>query len=267
MTTSQKLIKYVGIMLGLLLTISITMGIFEVISVGINIFSYDDNKTINTVWSQNNENILFLEVDINYSNLTIEDGDKFEVKTNNKKIEYKYDNNALILNEDSFLFGGNNSNEIVITIPSGIIFNSVAIDTGAGNLNIDNLNTNNLDLDLGIGTVNINNVISNKTDIDTGVGSFTINNGTLNNLDLNIGIGNVMITSRISGSSKIDSGIGKTYLNLLGTRDDYKFNVSKGIGKISIDGTKTNDDELVGMGSNYIELSGGIGEIIVEFAG
>lgn len=105
----------------------------------------------------------------------------------------------------------------------------------------------------------------NDAKIDTGAGKLKIASGNINDLDLDIGIGDTDITARITGKSKIDTGIGSVKLNLIGAKEDYKINVSKGIGEVKIAGEKVADNEIVGNGENVIKLNGGIGEIKVEF--
>lgn len=74
-----------------------------------------------------------------------------------------------------------------------------------------------------------------------------------------MGIGETIITSLISGNSNLDTGIGSLELNLIG--DDYKLKINKGIGEITIDNKKVEDNEIIGNGDNNISISGGIGEI------
>ena len=92
-----------------------------------------------------------------------------------------------------------------------------------------------------------------------------IDNGNINNLDLDMGVGDVNISGILTGNNKIDTGIGALNLNLSNSSNNYTFKVEKGIGKVLIDNTKVEDNEVIGSGSNYIVLNGGIGDIKVNF--
>lgn len=230
-------------------------------------FSKDNVIEENTsiLLNQSTENIKYLDIDVNSSNLVIKPGNSFIIETINKHIKYKIDNNELKIKEEGYhLTNSKLKSELIITIPDTNL-NEIDINTGAGNLNIDSINTEKLDIDLGTGTTLINNLYSKRADIDTGAGTFTINNGSINDLDLDIGVGEVKITSNITGNSSISSGVGKLSLNLLNTFDNYRFEVNKGIGKVTINDIEVGDNSTLGNGTNTIKLDGGIGEIVVKF--
>ncbi len=80
-----------------------------------------------------------------------------------------------------------------------------------------------------------------------------------------MGVGDVNISGILTGNNKIDTGIGALNLNLSDSSNNYTFKVERGIGKVLIDNTKVEDNEVIGSGSNYIVLNGGIGDIKVNF--
>ena len=267
MSTGQRIIKSLAVAFGLFLTFTILFSIVGGLSAFTSMFSKDNFIEENTsiLLHQSTENIKYLDIDVNSSNLVIKPGNSFIIETNNKHIKYKVDNNELKIKEEGYhLTNSKLKSELIITIPDTNL-NEIDINTGAGNLNIDSINTEKLDIDLGTGTTLINNLYSKRADIDTGAGTFTINNGSINDLDLDIGIGEVKITSNITGNSSISSGVGKLSLNLLNTFDNYRFEVNKGIGKVTINDIEVGDNSTLGNGTNTIKLDGGIGEIVVKF--
>ncbi|MBQ9839934.1 MAG: hypothetical protein IJO56_10670, partial [Oscillospiraceae bacterium] len=52
---------------------------------------------------------------------------------------------------------------------------------------------------------------------------------------------------------------------LLGSKEDYKLELEKGLGNISIDGVNVSDYGSSGNGTNKVEINGGVGSINVEF--
>ena len=84
-------------------------------------------------------------------------------------------------------------------------------------------------------------------------------------MNFDIGVGTTEITTRITGTSEINTGVGKLELNLIGSIDDYKIKVNKGIGNVEINNKTAVDGEIVGTGSNYIDIDGGIGKVNVIF--
>ena len=262
MSTGQRIIKSLAVAFGLFLTFTIFFSIVGGLYAFSSMFSKDNVIEENTsiLWNQSTENIKYLDIEVNSSNLVIKPGNSFIIETNNKHIKYKIDNNELKIKEEGYhLTNSKLKSELIITIPDTNL-NEIDINTGAGNLNIDSINTEKLDIDLGTGTTLINNLYSKRADIDTGAGTFTINN-----LDLDVGVGEVKITSNITGNSSISSGVGKLSLNLLNTFDNYRFEVNKGIGKVTINDIEVGDNSTLGNGTNTIKLDGGIGEIVVNF--
>lgn len=248
MSTGQRIIKSLAVAFGLFLTFTIFFSIVGGLYAFTSMFSKDNVIEENTsiLWNQSTENIKYLDIEVNSSNLVIKPGNSFIIETNNKHIKYKIDNNELKIKEEGYhLTNSKLKSELIITIPDTNL-NEIDINTGAGNLNIDSINTEKLDIDLGAGT-------------------FTINNGSINDLDLDVGVGEVKITSNITGNSSISSGVGKLSLNLLNTFDNYRFEVNKGIGKVTINDIEVGDNSTLGNGTNTIKLDGGIGEIVVKF--
>lgn len=229
MSTGQRIIKSLAVAFGLFLTFTIFFSIVGGLYAFTSMFSKDNVIEENTsiLLNQSTENIKYLDIDVNSSNLVIKPGNSFIIETNNKHIKYKVDNNELKIKEEGYhLTNSKLKSELIITIP----------DTNL-----------------------------NEIDINTGAGTFTINNGSINNLDLDIGVGEVKITSNITGNSSISSGVGKLSLNLLNTFDNYRFEVNKGIGKVTINDTEVEENSTLGNGTNTIKLDGGIGEIVVKF--
>ena len=72
------------------------------------------------------------------------------------------------------------------------------------------------------------------------------------------------------GDKKVLTGVsfkaegGKAF-GLLGNKDDYKLDIEKGIGSISVDGDNISNDREIGNGINEVEIHGGVGAINVKF--
>ena len=101
--------------------------------------------------------------------------------------------------------------------------------------------------------------------IDGGAGSIVIENGKLNNIDLDMGIGKLSLTSEISGNNEIDAGVGDIDLNLIGTINNYKVKLDKGIGSAKFNKEKMKNNTYYGNGLNIIDINGGVGSIKIDF--
>lgn len=272
MTTAQKIIKYLAIAFAMFLVFtiisSILGGIYGLAGVlGLKKNTNTENVEIGTKQSEQIQELTtYLDIDINYSNLTIKTGEDFVVQSSNNDIEYAQEGNKFKVKEKGYIkFSETAIGDVVIHIPKELVFETVDIDTGAGTVDIETLRTDNLILNLGAGETTIKNIISNKTKIDTGAGKLRIKSGNINDLDFDMGVGETDITAKLTGTNKIDTGIGNLKLQLLGDKQDYKFNISKGIGEVKIEDKSIIEDQTIGDGKNNIIISGGVGQIKVGF--
>ena len=62
--------------------------------------------------------------------------------------------------------------------------------------------------------------------------------------------------------NEIDQGVGEVILDL--QNNDYKFETSKGLGSITINGVSYKNDIKLGEGQNIIGIDGGIGSISIN---
>lgn len=270
MINTQRIIKYVAIGLALLLTVNIISAImYGIISIG-TVFTFNNDKDYIKEGLENipvSENIEVLDIDIASSNITIKEGSTVKIETNNKYIKTKENNHKLTITEEKHNWLNiNNTSDLIIYLPLNYLFNNVSIENGAGKIDIESLNTERLNLDLGAGKVNINNLtVLKDTEIDGGAGEINITNGNLTNLDLDMGVGKLTLTATINENSKIDAGVGALDLNLIGTIDDYKIILDKGLGNATLDGEKMKNSTYYGNGSKLIDIDGGIGAIKIDF--
>ena len=80
-----------------------------------------------------------------------------------------------------------------------------------------------------------------------------------------MGVGKLSLTSKLTGNNKIDSGVGEMNLSLIGTLEDYKISLDKGIGNATINGDNMKDNNTYGTGNSKLDIDGGIGSIDIDF--
>jgi len=266
---TAKIIKYFAIGFACFLIISIiSLIMYGIISFGNIFFPSDNDKTKKEDFKviEVSNNIESLDMEIIGTNIIIKGDTNLKIETNNKYIETKETNNKLSITETKHsLINNSDNSDLIIYIPSNYIFDNISIENGAGKIEAQTLQTKKLNLDLGAGKVDINNLtVTNNLDLDGGAGEIIITNGAINNLDLDMGVGKLTLTSIITGNSEIDAGIGDLELNLIGTREDYKIKLDKGIGNATLNQEKMKDNTYYGTGSNIIDISGGIGSIEIN---
>lgn len=279
MTFWQKVIKYLAIALAIFLIVNIIGAILSIIGIigGIAFFT----NTITDVKEEivqespeyleqpevitdniNIEDIVKFEIEVKYSNLEIKKGD-FKVESNDTNVKCTQKGNELIVKET-----GNNwlrnkeGNKVIIYIPENKEFNEIEIDTGAGNIEIESLNTKDLSFSIGAGKVEINNLkVTNEAEIDGGAGKVDILSGEICNLNLDMGIGEFNVCTKLLGNNDIEQGMGKLTIKLTDSQENYTIRTRKGMGSITIDGKEAQNNSIYGNGQNILNIEGGMGAI------
>ena len=274
MTTAQKVIKYIATAFAVFLIITIISAILGGGYVLLSAFGLiHTNKNVLTedlkVISNEIKEISTLQIDLAFTNLDVKTGDNFKVETNNSKITFTNDNGSVKIKEESrnWLNNNNRVSNLIIYIPEDkTSIDKTKIETGAGKINIEKLNTQSLYLELGAGDVYIENVIATgETKIDGGVGKTELKSCKIKNLKANLGMGEFVFNGKITGKSEMDSGVGAINIDLMDNKKNYTIDVSKGLGNVTLDGQKLEMDRVYGTGENYLDIDGGIGEIKIEF--
>lgn len=273
MTSLQKVIKYLAIAFAIFLIVSIISTITAAVFAlsGILGLKQDIEQSINSemvATNLENTGVETLDIEIAFTNLTIKTGETLKIETDNNNINYKQENQKLEIKEkNNKWFVNYVEKELILYLPENIKFEKVKISTGAGKIDIEALNTDNLYFELGAGETQIQNLnVSKECEIDSGAGKLSILNGTINDLDLDMGVGEVNLTSSLTGKNEINAGVGNLNIDLQGEKESYKIQADKGIGSVKIDGKEIYDGETFGDGANHIEVDGGVGNIKIDFA-
>lgn len=271
MTTAQKVIKYLALAFAAFLIVSIISGILSALYAlsGVLGLQKEDEIIKDEMSKINFENseVATLDIDVAFTNLIIKKGDLLLAETNNKNINCIQNNQNLQIKENQHsLFSKNDTGDLVIYIPEDLEFKKVKINSGAGKIQIENINAEKLYLELGAGETIIEKLnVTDDCKIESGAGKVSILSGNINELNLDMGVGKFEVTSALTGNSKINAGIGNLELNIQGNKENYTIKANKGIGSIKIDGKEVSNDITYGNGENNIKIDGGIGEIKIDF--
>ncbi len=266
MSSMQKVIKYLAIILAISLIIGIFTGIYQGIGALFGVLTDDTSENDFNI-NEFPNSFSILNVDIKASKLKIVTGESFKVESNNKYVTSKQTNNKLsVIEKHTNFFKLNKNSEVIIYIPEDMIFDKVYISSGAGTINIESITAKDLELELGAGKIEIDNITTyNSTDIDGGAGEVIINNANISNLDLDAGVGKFTLNASIKGKSDIDAGVGELNINLLDSKENYSIYTESGIGRIIVDGNTIKNQSYYGNGNNTIDIDGGIGSININF--
>lgn len=267
MNNSQKVIKYVAIAVAIFLTVTIIStiltGLFAIFGIS-SIIDIANNNVETMDYTKEYVDIYSIEMDIAAVELEIEKADTNTLKIEGTSIpvDYKFKENEGVLKINNKKVS--KDSKLVIYIPSNM--NELDIDVGAGKIQMENIQVQELSLDTGAAVANIKNlIVTSNAKIDAGVGNITIEKSDISNLDFEAGIGNVEYDGYLRGTNTVNCGVGNIDIDLEGTVTLYKIIAEKGIGEIKVNGTKLSSNQTIGEGSNILKISGGIGSIEVTY--
>ena len=246
MNNTQKVIKYLVTFLALMLIFFIVYIPFMFISSAITgihkvLFVTLPSDLIMENAELDNLDFSKISIDVSSSNITVNDGSEFNVKSNNDKIKFEVIGDTLYVKEN-----GNrrksNDYKLYLTIPKEMI-NLLDVKVANGNINVENVIINELNIDIKHGDVNIDNSIFNET-------------------SSNLKMGNFNFDGKINESIYINNNIGDITLMVNDNIENYKVNTTNIIGSVLINGK---NNENVNNGDKMISVKNIVGSISVNF--
>lgn len=207
-----------------------------------------------------------LDIHISAADFKILSADELSVESNLKYLSVSQDGGILRILDEAKSGSDYSDATLTLYLPNDAVFNDVDIETGAAKMTVDSLSAHSVELKLGAGDVRFESLnVSSDVDIEGGAGQITIVSGRLNDLSLEMGLGQLNLTAALTGDSELEFGVGESNLTLIGAKGDYKIDVEKGIGNITVDGKAVTDFGSSGNGQNCISIKGGVGSINLNF--
>ena len=123
---------------------------------------------------------------------------------------------------------------VYLYLPSGMQFEEAAIDLGAGEVNMDVLNTGRLDCSVGAGSLNITRPQADTVYLDLGMGEINLYEATLKDVELDVGMGAAYLDGSITGDVTGACGMGSLTMALAGAEEEHNYKVRTSMGSVSI---------------------------------
>ena len=216
-----------------------------------------------------------IDISLNFGEIYFTTGEVFSAVYENvpeEDFEIKEEGDCLSIKDkrkgNVRLFGKKSeySPVIRITVPVQHTFGSIKLSSGASEIHAEALTTHALSLKMGAGEFHIKECnVSDHASIESGAGEVHVENGHIHNLNISSGAGEIHVQANLTGNTNISAGVGEIHLQLLGNPDNYSATISKGIGRICVSGFSSGNGMTYGSGPNHIKVSGGVGEICVDF--
>jgi len=234
---------------------------------GISLVGCAENAVLDEVYVYRAESdIHSLEIQIGAADFIIKPADTISVESNLKYLSISEKNGVLSIMDERTVGVTYDNPILTLYMPTEMVYEDIDISTGAAKLTADVLSAKSLELKLGAGDVSIRNIrVVEEADIEGGAGKITIAGGVINNLELQMGVGELNMTSVLHGDNDLVFGVGESNLTLIGSRNDYKIDIEKGLGSVTVEGENAADFGDSGNGRNRVQIEGGVGTINLKF--
>lgn len=216
-----------------------------------------------------------LDIDIRYGEVLISDSESGQIEINidaprRNSYQCKNDNGTLTLKDKTSRTWRNNKVRVTIAIPEGKTFEQVELVTNAGTIDIaHHLAANELDLELDAGEMTAENLVAaDEFSANVGAGRMAVTQFQAGSMDVECGLGEVEICGSVAQDADIKCGMGFISLMLDAKEDDYDYEVSCGLGSVSVNGehfsSLSTDKGIDHHAGRKVRLDCGMGEISVQ---
>lgn len=224
----------------------------------INNFSFIDTKKEFQLAKQ-------IMLDFSVCDVTIKVGKEFSLSgrnINTDKLEYNIAGDNLYFRyfEDNNVINQSIA-KVEIILPDNY-FDTITINSNVGKVQLNDTRCKLLTYYGGVGETRFNNLlVEEKANLSTNVGRLKSKDSCYNNLDIQTNVGAAVFDNcKITGNCNIDGGVGKITINLKGDFNDYSFKTKTKVGKAVINGQRYNNI-ITERKINHFNISTGVGSI------
>ncbi len=153
--------------------------------------------------------------------------------------------------------------KIIIEIPGEMCFEKLDLDVAASDLDfaIGGMVCKEMSLTVGAGTVTLSDLeVEGELDVEIGAGIAELENVSCGSLEAECGMGEFIMAGSVSGDIEVECSMGSMTMELEGNESDYNYDLSCGMGDLTINGSS-----YAGIaGSKQIKNAGAVGTIRLE---
>lgn len=197
-----------------------------------------------------------IRVDLGSVDISVVPGENYSytcsIASQNKKPEISLKNGTLTIQNTAGshgirVVGFATPSKITVTVPRDTELNSMDVDLGAGDVNLEDMNIKEVTTDLA-------------------AGDFSAGSCTFGSVKCDLAAGDCRLKDTDLSRCKIDVAAGDADLNLRGTREDYQYDLDASIGSIRVGQEKYGEEYVSDSGTgNTIQVDSSVGDIRISF--
>lgn len=129
-------------------------------------------------------------------------------------------------------------NVITLVIPSGMEFEEIDVEVGAGVMEINGLRTREIDANIGAGELLMNGTETGDFSAEVGVGRIEASHMVSGDVSLMVSMGEGLYEGTVSGNIDLECDMGNLVVSLNEKEEDFNYQIECGVGVVSIGGSE-----------------------------
>lgn len=190
--------------------------------------------------------------------VTIQSGDSWAVSLNGADSSYEVSGEYLEVSA--------NMGDVVVTVPRGTRLEYLSVDSEAGSVTLEDMETDFLELTQDLGETTLKNCSWSSADIDNGCGTIKGTGLTSEYLDVSADMGEVNLQGGFTGETDVEANAGSVSLKLSGSQADYDIELESNLGGVTLNGRGSGRTISQSGGPHSLDVSCDVGSIDVQFA-
>ncbi|MCR4728139.1 MAG: DUF4097 family beta strand repeat-containing protein [Lachnospiraceae bacterium] len=159
-----------------------------------------------------------------------------------------------------------NYSKIKVTIPEGFRAEDATVSLNAGNLKVDELSADKIELNLNAGNFEINKgIFADDLKISASLGSMFVYVADVEKASVNINAGSFVagVTDKLK-SAEINVSTGSADITSAGSKKDFSYEITSGLGIVKVDGKRGKTDENSGARGEF-RVNCNLGSVSINF--
>lgn len=162
-----------------------------------------------------------------------------------------------------------NGCRIILYVPEGAYFDSADIEVGAGRLEFDRLQADDVELEVGAGQITLKELQAETLKASIGFGQIELKDATVGALDAEVGMGDFSAEGTFNGDATVECAMGNVSLKVEGSQRDFNYELSKAMGNVTLGNSSSSgfaSEKYIDNGADKtIDIDCSMGNVTVRF--
>ena len=159
-----------------------------------------------------------------------------------RRLQGYVEGNTLTVRGTAKYTTSNWNGSITLYVPENYRWEQATLELGAGSLEAEKLLADNLEAHVGAGQMIFDELYADQTTFDCGMGQLIVEQLQSRIVDAAVGMGSLQLAGDVTERLTGECSMGELQLELAGTQTDYNYDLSCGMGELTI-----GDDSYTGM--------------------